>query len=141
MFIGFHHSDFPIYTPGTARAANRTYFKQCGTLQPGVNKAILGRIHANQMEQASYFVVRRSHREPHTIMQMQTRHMGLRGYVRAPRTAYHCVRSDYAIVRQAWKDGAVEELSAHETTQQARWAFKKLTGVPPHSRQSNIADA
>lgn len=138
--VGFHSHEMPIYQIATARAANPIYFKALSSTKAGSTKAILGKIHARYVGQLSYFIVRRSHREPHQIMQMQTRSYGARGYRPAPRTVYRTVSSDYVIVSQAWRDGAIVEMSAHATTKEARAAFKAMTGLWPCSNKSNIDD-
>lgn len=140
MTRGYHAPGFPIWQAATAKAANNNYFKHLSTLQAGITKRILGHIKGDMRDEVSYFIVRRAHREPHTIQQMQQKVAGMRGYMRAPRTAYHIDHCDYVIARQSWKDGAIEELEVHDTLPAAKSAFKAVTGLGYQSKQQRIND-
>jgi hypothetical protein len=137
---GFHSEGFPIYQTSTARAANPGFFKHLATTQPGETRAILGHLIADQRAQISYMIVRVSHRSPRVAQHMQTVHMGMRGYMRAPRTVYNTTHSTYVVAKQHWRDGRVEAISTHDTPEQARAAFKILTGRSVNGKHSTVRD-
>jgi hypothetical protein len=122
---GYWAAGMAIYQAGTARIADPSYFKHLTTWQPGTTKKIMGNVVVDQVAHVTYMVVRRSHRAPHTVDQIQR--VG-RVSLRAPRRAYHIVSSDYVIVRQAWADGLARELQQFTDAKAARDAFKQLTG-------------
>lgn len=134
MQKGYWDAGFPIYQPTTARAADTRYFKDLNSTQPGVSKAILGHVIADQVANASYMIVRRGYREPRTAQRLQTLSRGSRGYGLGPRTVYNITRTDYVIVRQAWNNGAAVELQVFSTGKEASKALKELTGRRPHSQ-------
>lgn len=139
---GFHSDGFPIYQAATARAANTEYFKHLATTQPGNSKAILGNLCARPHAEESYMIVRISHREPRKALHLQTVSIGgIRDYKPSPRTVYNITHSTYVIVKQRWEDGEVQELSHHETPEQARAAFKLLTGGNPLRKTRNMYDS
>lgn len=133
---------FPIFSAEKARAMNPIYFKTLSSTQKGINKAILGHLIADNRTNASYMVVRRSQRDPRTIMQLQTvGYPGKHNVHRLPRTIYVTGKSDYAITQQSWADGACSELHVYSSAKEARARLVEMTRSGAFPQPANTFEA
>lgn len=124
-----------IFNPAHAIAVNPEYFKQFKPRQAGDNRRIMGKIHPNMIEKASYYVVRVNHRHKRHYRKEYTcvRATDRRAYRSAGQLTQRCYytvsATSYLVVKQAW-NGDITEISVHPTRQAGAAALQQFVKTP-----------